>query len=141
MHGQESWLDDWNFGSHGYCEVCLFFDFFFQYNCIKLQISDADCSELYWKCSRCYAWETSFQSRVGSIRNDELSWFRRAQLLSAVSVKDLYFCSLIHKFLKAKILLFRLLTGKFNIVSKIKPKIYTNEMCLIISPYFRYMLL
>ncbi|XWS55357.1 hypothetical protein CRYUN_Cryun10bG0167700 [Craigia yunnanensis] len=30
-----------------------------------------------------YAWEKSFQSRVSSIRNDELSWLRRAQLLSA----------------------------------------------------------
>ncbi|KAF3450334.1 hypothetical protein FNV43_RR06414 [Rhamnella rubrinervis] len=30
-----------------------------------------------------YAWETSFQSRVQSIRDDELSWFRKAQLLSA----------------------------------------------------------
>ncbi|XP_017970733.1 PREDICTED: ABC transporter C family member 12 isoform X2 [Theobroma cacao] len=30
-----------------------------------------------------YAWEKSFQSRVDSIRNDELSWLRRAQLLSA----------------------------------------------------------
>ncbi|KAI4303732.1 hypothetical protein MLD38_039329 [Melastoma candidum] len=32
---------------------------------------------------KCYAWEKSFQSRVNSIRNEELSWFRRAQLLSA----------------------------------------------------------
>ncbi|KAG7963324.1 hypothetical protein I3843_09G112700 [Carya illinoinensis] len=32
---------------------------------------------------KCYAWETSFQSRVQSIRDDELSWFRKAQLLSA----------------------------------------------------------
>ncbi|OWM63830.1 ABC transporter C family member 12-like isoform X2 [Punica granatum] len=32
---------------------------------------------------KCYAWEKSFQSRVQDIRNDELSWFRRAQLLSA----------------------------------------------------------
>ncbi|XVE94233.1 hypothetical protein REPUB_Repub01dG0264000 [Reevesia pubescens] len=30
-----------------------------------------------------YAWEKSFQSRVDCIRNDELSWLRRAQLLSA----------------------------------------------------------
>ncbi|XP_052481315.1 ABC transporter C family member 12 isoform X3 [Gossypium raimondii] len=30
-----------------------------------------------------YAWEKSFQTRVHSIRNDELSWLRRAQLLSA----------------------------------------------------------
>ncbi|XP_075666925.1 ABC transporter C family member 12-like isoform X3 [Castanea sativa] len=32
---------------------------------------------------KCYAWETSFLSKVQSIRNDELSWFRKAQLLSA----------------------------------------------------------
>ncbi|KAL5577348.1 hypothetical protein UlMin_019047 [Ulmus minor] len=32
---------------------------------------------------KCYAWETSFQSRVQTIRDDELLWFRRAQLLSA----------------------------------------------------------
>lgn len=32
---------------------------------------------------KCYAWEDSFQSKVQSIRNDELSWFRRAQLLAA----------------------------------------------------------
>ncbi|KAF5736367.1 putative mgatp-energized glutathione s-conjugate pump [Tripterygium wilfordii] len=30
---------------------------------------------------KCYAWEESFQSRIQSIRNDELSWFRRALLL------------------------------------------------------------
>ncbi|KAG8044172.1 hypothetical protein GUJ93_ZPchr0040g33530 [Zizania palustris] len=35
--------------------------------------------------SRCYAWEQSFQSKVQDIRNDELSWFRRAQLLAATS--------------------------------------------------------
>ncbi|KAJ9691135.1 hypothetical protein PVL29_013352 [Vitis rotundifolia] len=33
---------------------------------------------------KCYAWEKSFQSKVQSMRNDELSWFRKAQLLSAV---------------------------------------------------------
>ncbi|CBI30983.3 unnamed protein product, partial [Vitis vinifera] len=32
---------------------------------------------------KCYAWEKSFQSKVQSMRNDELSWFRKAQLLSA----------------------------------------------------------
>ncbi|XP_015382572.2 ABC transporter C family member 12 isoform X2 [Citrus sinensis] len=32
---------------------------------------------------KCYAWEKSFQSRVQSIRDDELSWFRKAQFLSA----------------------------------------------------------
>lgn len=33
---------------------------------------------------RCYAWEKSFESRIQEIRNEELSWFRKAQLLSAV---------------------------------------------------------
>lgn len=33
---------------------------------------------------RCYAWEKSFESRIQGIRNEELSWFRKAQLLSAV---------------------------------------------------------
>ncbi|MCI27505.1 ABC transporter C family member 12-like, partial [Trifolium medium] len=28
---------------------------------------------------KCYAWETSFQSRIQSIRHEELSWFRKAQ--------------------------------------------------------------
>ncbi|XP_077243837.1 multidrug resistance-associated protein 2 [Tasmannia lanceolata] len=32
---------------------------------------------------KCYAWENSFQSKVQIIRNDELSWFRKAQLLAA----------------------------------------------------------
>ncbi|XP_050370619.1 ABC transporter C family member 12-like [Argentina anserina] len=34
---------------------------------------------------KCYAWETSFQQRVQTIRNDELSRFRKAQLLSALN--------------------------------------------------------
>ncbi|KAG1338494.1 ABC transporter C family member 2 [Cocos nucifera] len=34
---------------------------------------------------KCYAWEQSFHSKVLSIRNDELSWFRRAQLLAALN--------------------------------------------------------
>ncbi|XP_019224929.1 PREDICTED: ABC transporter C family member 12-like isoform X1 [Nicotiana attenuata] len=32
---------------------------------------------------KCYAWEKSFQSKVQGMRNDELSWFRKAQLLAA----------------------------------------------------------
>nr|QIT08318.1 putative ABC transporter C family member 2-like protein [Siraitia grosvenorii] len=32
---------------------------------------------------KCYAWESSFQSKIQSIRNDELSWFRKASLLGA----------------------------------------------------------
>ncbi|XP_059280880.1 ABC transporter C family member 12-like isoform X1 [Lycium ferocissimum] len=32
---------------------------------------------------KCYAWEKSFQSKIQQMRNDELSWFRKAQLLAA----------------------------------------------------------
>ncbi|KAJ4976197.1 hypothetical protein NE237_001303 [Protea cynaroides] len=32
---------------------------------------------------KCYAWEQSFQSKVQDIRDDELSWFRKSQLLGA----------------------------------------------------------
>ncbi|XAR72526.1 Xenobiotic-transporting ATPase [Bertholletia excelsa] len=32
---------------------------------------------------KCYAWENSFQSKVHSIRTDELAWFRKAQFLAA----------------------------------------------------------
>ncbi|CAI0410668.1 unnamed protein product [Linum tenue] len=32
---------------------------------------------------KCYAWERSFQNRVQGVRNDELLWFRGAQLLAA----------------------------------------------------------
>ncbi|XP_039167060.1 ABC transporter C family member 12 [Eucalyptus grandis] len=32
---------------------------------------------------KCYAWEKSFQCKVQEVRSDELSWFRRAQLVSA----------------------------------------------------------
>ncbi|KAJ7969063.1 ABC transporter C family member 2-like [Quillaja saponaria] len=34
---------------------------------------------------KCYAWESSFQSKVQSVRIDELSWFRKAQLLGALN--------------------------------------------------------
>ncbi|XP_031744162.1 ABC transporter C family member 2 isoform X2 [Cucumis sativus] len=34
---------------------------------------------------KCYAWESSFQSKVQSIRDDELSWFRKAALLGALN--------------------------------------------------------
>ncbi|KAL0556634.1 hypothetical protein IC582_005148 [Cucumis melo] len=34
---------------------------------------------------KCYAWENSFHSKVESIRNDELSWFRKAALLGALN--------------------------------------------------------
>lgn len=44
---------------------------------------------------RCYAWERSFQSRVQNIRNEELSWFRKAQLLSAVRNKPKFGCILL----------------------------------------------
>ncbi|KAJ9691129.1 hypothetical protein PVL29_013349 [Vitis rotundifolia] len=33
---------------------------------------------------KCYAWENSFQSKVQSVRNEELSWFRKASFLGAV---------------------------------------------------------
>ncbi|XP_054779362.1 ABC transporter C family member 2-like isoform X2 [Prosopis cineraria] len=32
---------------------------------------------------KCYAWESSFQSKVQVVRNDELSWFKKALLLGA----------------------------------------------------------
>ncbi|KAI8524589.1 hypothetical protein RHMOL_Rhmol13G0160700 [Rhododendron molle] len=32
---------------------------------------------------KCYAWENSFQYKVQTVRNDELAWFRKAQLLAA----------------------------------------------------------
>ncbi|KAK1375542.1 ABC-type xenobiotic transporter [Heracleum sosnowskyi] len=32
---------------------------------------------------KCYAWESSFQSKVQGVRNEELAWFRKAQLLGA----------------------------------------------------------
>ncbi|PPS08136.1 hypothetical protein GOBAR_AA12505 [Gossypium barbadense] len=32
---------------------------------------------------KCYAWENSFQSKVQNVRDDELSWFRKASLLGA----------------------------------------------------------
>ncbi|KAG0591623.1 hypothetical protein KC19_1G189200 [Ceratodon purpureus] len=34
---------------------------------------------------KCYAWENSFRTKVLNIRDDEISWFRKAQLLSAVN--------------------------------------------------------
>ncbi|CAK9321250.1 unnamed protein product [Citrullus colocynthis] len=34
---------------------------------------------------KCYAWESSFQSKIQSIRDDELSWFRKASLLGALN--------------------------------------------------------
>lgn len=34
---------------------------------------------------KCYAWESSFRSKVLKIRDDEISWFRKAQLLSAIN--------------------------------------------------------
>lgn len=36
------------------------------------------------KLLRCYAWENSFQAKVQTVRDDELSWFRKASLLGAV---------------------------------------------------------
>ncbi|XP_041994072.1 ABC transporter C family member 2-like [Salvia splendens] len=34
---------------------------------------------------KCYAWENSFQTKVQTVRNDELSWYRKAQLLGALN--------------------------------------------------------
>lgn len=34
---------------------------------------------------KCYAWEDSFQTKVQSVRNEELSWYRKAQLLGATN--------------------------------------------------------
>ncbi|XP_057430299.1 ABC transporter C family member 2-like [Lotus japonicus] len=34
---------------------------------------------------KCYAWESSFQSKVLNVRSDELSWFRKASLLGALN--------------------------------------------------------
>ncbi|RAL50240.1 hypothetical protein DM860_007914 [Cuscuta australis] len=34
---------------------------------------------------KCYAWEDSFQSKVQGVRNEELSWFRKAQMLGALN--------------------------------------------------------
>ncbi|KAI5074503.1 hypothetical protein GOP47_0010464 [Adiantum capillus-veneris] len=34
---------------------------------------------------KCYAWESSFTTKVLDIRKDELGWFRRAQVLAAVN--------------------------------------------------------
>nr|GLL30133.1 ABC transporter C family member 2-like isoform X2 [Ipomoea trifida] len=34
---------------------------------------------------KCYAWEGSFQSKVQGVRNEELGWFRKAQMLGALN--------------------------------------------------------
>uniref|UniRef100_A0A7N0U2M8 ABC-type xenobiotic transporter n=3 Tax=Kalanchoe fedtschenkoi TaxID=63787 RepID=A0A7N0U2M8_KALFE len=34
---------------------------------------------------KCYAWETSFQSKIQSVRNEELSWFRKLSVLGALN--------------------------------------------------------
>ncbi|CAM8996206.1 unnamed protein product [Rhodiola kirilowii] len=34
---------------------------------------------------KCYAWETSFQSKVQSVRDEELSWFRKSSVLGALN--------------------------------------------------------
>ncbi|CAM9003410.1 unnamed protein product [Rhodiola kirilowii] len=34
---------------------------------------------------KCYAWETSFQSKVQSVRDEELSWFRKSSILGALN--------------------------------------------------------
>ncbi|KAJ6979531.1 hypothetical protein NC653_027625 [Populus alba x Populus x berolinensis] len=39
---------------------------------------------------KCYAWESSFQAKVQGVRDDELSWFRKASLLGAFHTKKAY---------------------------------------------------
>jgi hypothetical protein len=34
---------------------------------------------------KCYAWEKSFKAKVPNVRDDEISWFSKAQLLAAVN--------------------------------------------------------
>ncbi|GJV24846.1 ABC transporter C family member 2 isoform X1 [Tanacetum coccineum] len=34
---------------------------------------------------KCYAWENSFQDKVQGVRNEELSWFRKVQMLGALN--------------------------------------------------------
>ncbi|XP_047949576.1 ABC transporter C family member 2-like [Salvia hispanica] len=34
---------------------------------------------------KCYAWENSFQAKVQTVRDDELSWYRKSQLLGALN--------------------------------------------------------
>ncbi|KAG8385226.1 hypothetical protein BUALT_Bualt03G0020100 [Buddleja alternifolia] len=34
---------------------------------------------------KCYAWENSFQTKVLSVRNEELSWYRKSQMLGALN--------------------------------------------------------
>ncbi|XP_047948390.1 ABC transporter C family member 2-like [Salvia hispanica] len=34
---------------------------------------------------KCYAWENSFQTKVQTVRDDELSWYRKSQLLGALN--------------------------------------------------------
>lgn len=78
---QENWSDEWNFGCNGHCEVWLNFGDMPIYvrgiymYCFSLCI---------FQWLRCYAWESSFQSKVHSVRTDELFWFRKASLLGAV---------------------------------------------------------
>ncbi|KAJ6886561.1 ABC transporter C family member 2 isoform X3 [Populus alba x Populus x berolinensis] len=52
---------------------------------------------------KCYAWESSFQAKVQGVRDDELSWFRKASLLGAV-LSSFFIVSLI-VLLTAEILL------------------------------------
>ncbi|XLR43835.1 hypothetical protein S83_028495 [Arachis hypogaea] len=50
--------------------------------------SSPDFSSLFYPYTAlnlCYAWESSFQSKVQNVREDELSWFRKASLLGALN--------------------------------------------------------
>ena len=86
---QKNWPNEWDFSRNGYSEVRYFEklkpDLYFFWHCWKFEAMTKpnDC--------RCYAWENSFQSKVQTVRDDELSWFRKAQLLSAVCLKTAIF--------------------------------------------------
>ena len=83
---QESWPHERNSGSHRCCEVWLFLKSILISSFPRIS---TDCSDsICWICFRCYAWEASFQSCVQSIRNEELSCFRKAKLLSIVCVEN-----------------------------------------------------
>lgn len=79
---------------------------------------------------RCYAWESSFQSKVLGVRNDELSWFRKASLLGAVwnETNSSYLCS--NHYLFCSLFIFAPLNGSF-LVSLNKP---VSIYCMHVHP-------
>lgn len=56
--------------------------YFCETKCLILQLNEF--SDSWVKSIRCYAWESSFQSKVQNVRGEELAWFWKAQLLGAV---------------------------------------------------------